>query len=241
MRHVVIVGATDGIGLALAREYAARSWRVAVVGRAPGKVQEVVASLGAEHPAGSVVGQVLDVTRRDAVAPALEAALEALGQMDLLVYVAGVLGHGPAAAEEMLRVNTLGAMDVMEWGADYFVQAGGGHLVAVGSIAGDRGRKSNPAYAASKAALHEYLEGLRARLHASRVKVTTIKPGWVRTRMLGEVPAFPPAISPAKAARIMRRGIERGRDAFYVPAWWGLISLVLRAMPRALFKRVAPP
>ena len=241
MKHVVIVGATDGMGLALAREYAGRSWRVAVVGRSLEKVQSVVDTLAGEHLGGSIVGSVLDVSHRDAVVPALEAAVMALGQMDLLIYAAGVMDERAAVAEEMLRVNTLGAIDVLEWGADYFTEAGGGHLAAVGSIAGDRGRKGNPVYAASKAALHQYLEGLRARLHPAGVRVTTIKPGWVRTRMLGDVPGFPPSISAAKAAEIIRAGIGQGRDSFYVPAWWGLISLVIRSMPRFLFKRMAPP
>ncbi len=241
MRHVVIVGATEGMGLALAREYAGRSWRVAVVGRDETKVQGVVNTLTGEHPGGTIVGGVLDVTDREAVAPALESTLAALGQMDLLIYAAGVMDERPAAADEMLAVNTLGAIDVLEWAAAYFTDAGKGHLAALGSVAGDRGRKGNPAYAASKAGLHQYLEGLRARLHSQGVRVTTIKPGWVRTRMLGDVPGFPPSISAAKAAELMRKGIDRGRDSFYVPAWWEVISLVLRLMPRFLFKRMAPP
>lgn len=241
MKHVVIVGATEGMGLALAREYAGRSWRVAVVGRDEAKVHSVVDTLTGEHPGGTIVGGVLDVTDRRAVAPALESTLTALGQMDLLIYAAGVMDERPAAADEMLAVNTLGAIDVLEWAAAYFIDAGSGHLAALGSVAGDRGRKGNPAYAASKAALHQYLEGLRARLHPAGVRVTTIKPGWVRTRMLGDVPGFPPSISASKAAELMRKGIERGRDSFYVPAWWEVISLVLRLMPRFLFKRMAPP
>ena len=241
MKHVVLVGATDGIGLALAREYAGRSWRVAVVGRDPQKVEDVVDTLAGEHPGGTIVGGVLDVTERADIVPSLETTLAVLGQMNLLIYCAGVLGEGPEAREVMVRVNTLGAMDVMEWAAGYFIDAGSGHLAALGSVAGDRGRKGNPAYGATKAALHQYLEGLRARLHPHGIYVTTVKPGWVRTRMLGDEPGFPPVISAARAAELIRRGIERGRDSFYIPAWWGLISMVLRSMPRFLFKRLAPP
>jgi NAD(P)-dependent dehydrogenase (short-subunit alcohol dehydrogenase family) len=250
VRHVLIVGATDGIGLALAREYAGRSWRVGLVGRDRKKVQEIVDMLSGEHPGGTIVGEhpggtivggVLDVTVRDAVKPALDSTLDTLGQMDLLIYSAGVMDVGPAAEEEMLRVNTLAAVDVCEWAAAYFTRAGQGRIAAIGSTAGDRGRKGNPVYGASKAALHQYLEGLRARLHPDGVGVTTVKPGWVRTRMLGDVPGFPPSISAAKAADLIRRGIERGRDSFYVPAWWEAISILLRLTPRFLFKRMAPP
>jgi short-subunit dehydrogenase len=102
-------------------------------------------------------------------------------------------------------------------------------------------------YGASKAALHQYLEGLRARLHPLGVGVTTIKPGWVRTRLLREGSSRPGAdqspltIDVDRAAEAIVRGLERGRDAFFVPFWWAPIALVLRLLPRALFKRFAPP
>jgi len=241
MKHVVLVGATDGIGLALARTFTERWWRVAVVGRDGAKLASVVDGLHGEYPGATVVGQVLDVSRREDVLPAMEAALAALGQMDLLVYCAGVMENDHEGRRRMLDVNVLGAIDVLEWGADYFVMAGGGHLAAIGSVAGDRGRAGQPAYAGSKAALHEYLEGLRHRLHPSGVKVSTIKPGWVRTRMLGDVPGFPPAIAASRAAEIIARKLERGAEEFYVPGFWRWISLALRHTPRFLFKRAAPP
>ncbi len=263
MRHVVLVGATDGIGRALAAAYLERSWRVAVVGRSPAKVEMTVADLAGAYPGSTVVGGVLDVTHHDAVVPAMEATLAELGQMDLLIYCAGTMGGADGAAPPprsdamgsgtedsvardpapsvLLAVNFLGAVDVLEWGARYFTQAHAGRLAAIGSVAGDRGRKGSPVYAAAKAALHQYLEALRHRLHPARVGVSTIKPGWVRTRMLGRVPRFPPAITAERAARLIARRLERGRDAFYVPWWWGVISALLRILPRPLYKRIAPP
>jgi short-subunit dehydrogenase len=199
-------------------------------------------------PGESVVGVLWDATEPRRAGPALEAAALALGQIDLLVYVAGLLlgGGDPdrraAAAAEMMEVNVLGAVRLIEHAADYMVLAGRGRIAAVGSIAGDRGRKGNPAYGASKAALDAYLEGLRHRLYGTGVGVSTIKPGFVRTRMLPkEQKAFPPAISAEDAARAIVRGLGRGRDVFYVPRWWALFSWALRATPRSLFKRIAPP
>ncbi|MEQ8329592.1 MAG: SDR family NAD(P)-dependent oxidoreductase [Longimicrobiales bacterium] len=241
MRHVVLVGATDGIGLALARAHLERSWRVAVVGRSSSKVDRVVTELREAVPGGTVVGGVLDVTQRARTAGVLNGVLADLGQMDRLVYTAGVMDDGPRATGRMIDVNTVGAIDVLEWGAAYLTEAGQGRLAAIGSVAGDRGRRGNPVYGASKAALHQYLEGLRHRLHDQGVGVTTIKPGWVRTRMLGDVPGFPPSIAASRAAELIVRGLDAERDAFYVPAWWGLVSLVLRALPRPVFKRMAPP
>lgn len=241
MKHVVLVGATDGIGYALAEAYLQRSWRVGVLGRSAPKLEGVVERLRDGVPGGLVVGGVLDVTRPERIAPALEAVITGLGQMDLLIYCAGVMSDGPKAAQRMIDVNVRGAVDVLEWGAAHLSESGRGRIAAIGSVAGDRGRKGNPVYGATKAALHQYLEGARHRLHGRGVGVSTIKPGWVRTRMLGDVPGFPPSIAASKAAEIIIRNLDRDRDSFYVPAWWGAVSLALRATPRFLFKRMAPP
>jgi short-subunit dehydrogenase len=141
----------------------------------------------------------------------------------------------------MMEVNATGAIRLIEHAADYMVAAGRGRLAGVGSIAGDRGRRGNPAYAASKAALDVYLEGLRHRLQGSGVGVSTVKPGFVRTRMLPPTaPSFPPSITASDAARRIASGLLRGRDVFYVPAWWALVSWAMRLTPRFLFKRIAP-
>ncbi len=239
----MIVGATDGIGLALARRYVDEEWRVAVLGPDPGRVSAATEDLRSRAPGATVAGGVLDVQAAERIVPAMEEALAALGQMDLLIYSAGVL-HGdesPAAVRRMVEVNLLGAIEVLSWGADYFAAAGTGHLAAIGSVAGDRGRAARPVYAASKAGLHVYLEGLRNRLHPLGVRVTTIKPGWVRTKMLGAGARFPGAVEPDRAAEIIVRNLHRRRDVFYVPRWWGGVSRALRVLPGALYKRVAPP
>jgi len=240
VRHVVLVGATHGIGLALAHAYAERSWRVGLVGRSAPRVQERVAEVQESYPGCLVAGGVLDVTRRAAVAPALENVLVDLGQMDLLVYCAGVMEEGRLGSARMLDVNLLGAVDVLEWAAAHMVDVGSGRLAAIGSVAGDRGRRGNPVYGASKAGLHTYLEALRHRLHPDGIGVSTIKPGWVRTRMLGEVPSVPPSVSASRAAELIVKKLDRGRDEFYVPAWWWMISEILRTLPGPLYKRVAP-
>ena len=240
VKRAILVGATDGIGLALAHGLLKRSWRVGLLGRGAARVSEVADDLARTHPSAKLVARVLDVTDRARVVPALDGLLRELGGMDLLVYCAGVIDRGSDPGR-MFAVNAVGAIDVLEWGAGRLEESGGGRLAAIGSVAGDRGRGGNPIYAGSKAALHQYMEGLRRRLHPAGVGVTTVKPGWVRTKMLGTVPGFPPTITPERAAATIIRGLERGRDVFYVPAWWGAVSLAMRLVPRALFKRLAPP
>lgn len=247
MKHVVLVGATDGIGRALAHHYAEQGWRVGVLGRDAGKLARLADRLSEEAPGVPLGATALcDVTDHERVGPALDELLADLGQMDLLVYCAGVLEQGETpeassrAARRMLDVNCAGAVHVLELAADYFADAGRGHVAALGSVAGERGRKGNPGYCASKAALHAYLEGLRHRLHGSGVTVSTVKPGWVKTRML-EDHEKPGAVTPATAARKIAHGLERGREVFYVPGWWRLVGAAIRWTPRFLFKRVGPP
>jgi len=248
MSHVVLCGATDGIGLALARLYAARGWHVGLLGRDPAKLERVAAEL--RRIGVAVATAVCDVRDPASAEAGFAAVLHALGRMDLFVYCAGVLHpgdglHSDAAADrETMDVNTSGAVHLLGLAAEYFRFAQRGHLTAIGSIAGDRGRKGNPAYNASKAALHTYLEALRNRLHPFGVRVTTIKPGFVRTRMLarradGGWPAG--SITAEEAARLIARGLDRGREVFYVPPWWGLVAFAIRHTPRFVFKHLGPP
>lgn len=245
MKHVLLIGATDGIGLALARQYLTLRWRVCVMGRNPEKLERVSDGLRREFSDPELVSVECDVTEWSRAAPGFDEALCALGQIDLVVYCAGVMEAGSmaderaAAGRRMIEVNTTGAVPFLEMAADYLVEVGKGQLAAIGSVAGDRGRKGNPGYCASKAGLHTYLEGLRHRLHGTGVQVITIKPGFVKTRMLGD-DAPPGAIEPEEAAEKIARGLERRRDEFYVPRWWRLVGLALRLMPRFLFKRIGP-
>lgn len=247
MKRVVLVGATDGIGRALAREYLERGWWVGVVGRDAHKLERVVGRLRTEVAGGVVEGAVCDVADPEAVGPAFEAIVQALGQVDLLVYCAGVmppehdLRSRLEAVSSILDVNVEGAVRWLELGAEHMRAVGRGRLAAIGSMAGERGRKGAPAYGASKAALHEYLEGLRHRLHGTGIGVSTAKPGWVKTRMLpASSSGSPLAIDAERAARIIADRLARGSESFFVPRWWGLIALGLRLTPRFLYKRIAP-
>ncbi|HZD04296.1 MAG TPA: SDR family NAD(P)-dependent oxidoreductase [Longimicrobiales bacterium] len=249
MKHVVLVGATDGIGRALAASYLRRGWRVGLVGRDPGKLERVAGELRVREPEGMVATVACDVRDAGRVPGAFQDVLRALGQMDLLVYCAGVmppygedLDDRLAGIAPIFEVNVQGAIRFLELAADYFEAAGEGRLAAIGSMAGVRGRRGHPVYGASKAALHQYLEGLRHRLHRSGVGVTTVEPGWVRTRMLDAGKARSrAAVDAERAAEIIARGLDRGRDVLFVPRWWALVAAVLRLMPRPLFKRLAPP
>lgn len=242
----IIVGASSGVGAALAEELARRGYRVALVARRAPELDAIAARLNAATP-GAARAYPHDTRDYDA-APALFAQICAdLGAtpLTLLVYAAGVLdpprpdGQAFAAEQEIIATNLLGAMRWLGLGAERFAAQGRGALVGVSSVAGDRGRAGNAAYQASKAGLSTYLESLRYALAGQGVRVVTIKPGFVDTAMLaGAKHPRPLVISAARAARQIAEVCERGPEVVYIPARWGVIMAVVRAAPPFVMKRL---
>jgi short-subunit dehydrogenase len=116
---------------------------------------------------------------------------------------------------------------------------GGGTLCVVSSVAGDRARKPVVVYGAAKAGLSYYLEGLDHRYRTRGLVTVTVKPGFVRTGMTEGQPETPFAGDPEAVAKTVLRAIERGTPVVYAPPIWRLVLAVVRALPRAVMRRVA--
>lgn len=142
------------------------------------------------------------------------------------------------AAAEMIATNYTGIVSILNLLAKYFAQRGGGFISCVTSVAGDRGRPSNFYYGSTKAALNIFLEGLRARLDRHNVFVQTIKLGPVDTPMNVGVARTPFMVAPERAARAIMRSLNRHRAVVYVPWFWRLIMLAVRALPQYVFERL---
>ena len=234
------MGASSGIGAELARVMVAKGARVVLLGRNEERLGALVTELNAGQK-GRAYAVAHDVTAAGTASAAFDEAVRFLGGLDVLVYSAGVLFKAPqrvtAEQEEvMLRVNLLGAIDWLNLGAAMLQSRGGGTLVGIGSVAGDRGRAASPGYCASKAGLHAYLEGLRGQLHGTGVDVIVIKPGPVDTPMTAGVKA-PMKINVSRAARDIARAIRRGDPVVYVPRRWRAIMTAVRWIPPSVFKR----
>lgn len=241
-RHALIVGASSGIGEAIARRLGGGGCRVALVARRRDALERLAGELGA--------GQALvfphDVTHGTEVPGLLPEICRALGGLDLFVYAAGVMP--PMAADEWnfavdrdtIAVNLLGAMAWIDEVGPRFARAGAGTLVAVSSVAADRGRRQNPAYHASKAGLDAYLESVRNRLGRLGVRVVTVKPGPVDTPMTQSLDRrrLPFLVSADEAARRILAAAARGPSVAYVPARWRPIMFVLRNIPSVVFRRL---
>jgi short-subunit dehydrogenase len=243
----IIIGASSGIGAALAVELARRGYQLALVARRAPELDAVIARLNA---GASDVARAYPHDARDYDAtPALFARIrEDMGSapLTLVVYASGAMpapqpeGWPFDAEREMIETNLIGAMRWLSLAAEVFARQGRGSLVGVSSVAGDRGRNGNSAYMASKAGLSVYLESLRYRLARRGVRVVTIKPGLVATAMIGEKkPPRPLVISPERAARRIAEVCERGPEVVYVPARWAAIMTIVRALPASVMKRLS--
>jgi len=144
----------------------------------------------------------------------------------------------PAAAAQVLRANFEGPALILGLLAERFEAAGRGVIVGISSVAGDRGRASNYVYGAAKAGFTAFLSGLRNRLARGPVRVITVKPGFVATRMTEGLPLNPRLTAqPAEVAEAIRAADLRGRDVIYVRRIWRLVMAIIRALPEFLFKK----
>lgn len=237
-RHILITGASSGIGEALALAYARPGALLSLTGRDVGRLAAVAAAAKAR---GAHVRQaILDV--RDVAATAEWAiAADQAQPADLLVANAGISGGthgGPESAEQtraVFAVNLEGVLNTVLPLVPRMIARGGGQIAIISSLAGHRGFPGAPAYCASKAAVKVWGESLRGELAASGVKVNVVMPGFVKSRMT-DVNDFPMPffMSAEKAAQIILRGLARDRARIAFPWQTALIAWAIGMASPAL-------
>jgi NAD(P)-dependent dehydrogenase (short-subunit alcohol dehydrogenase family) len=242
--HALVVGASSGIGEALARRLAADGARVALVARREENLRRIMEEINSAAGSDRAIAVAHDVRRIDEVPDLVQEIARRLGGLDLAIYAAGSM---PAVAadefdtakdREMIETNLLGAVAWLNPIAERMARLGRGTIVGIGSVAGDRGRSPNPVYCTSKAGFHAYLEALRNRLARLGVRVVTIKPGFVDTAMTHGKEGLFWLISADRAAEITLDKARRGVVTAYVPARWRLVMTVIRSIPSFIFSRL---
>jgi short-subunit dehydrogenase len=237
-RTAVIIGASSGIGEALAPQLNHEGWRLGLLARRLDRLDALRQTLAP----GTVVRRI-DVTQDDA--PAIfDHFLDELGGVDLVIISAGA-GHNnrDLNAEldvDTVTVNVLGFMKAAQVAVRHFLRRGHGHLVGISSIAALRGNGAGAAYAASKAFQSVYLDGLRDLVRQSGlpIVVTEVQPGAVDTAMLKPERPLPSVArrllvaSPAIAAQQIMRAVRRRAKHAYITRRYALVAFVLRRLPR---------
>jgi short-subunit dehydrogenase len=242
--NAVLLGATKGMGRALARKMAERGDRLFLLGREDTELARSASDLEARGATGSVGFARCDLADSDGFEAALAEAERSLGGIDTVVVTAGrfatqdELERDPALAEELLRVNFTNTVLFCEATRRRLLAQGSGTLCVFSSVAGERGRKPVVLYGASKAGLSRYLEGLDHKFRADGLRVITVKPGFVRTGMTEGLDPPPFAGDPDEVADRVLRAIDRGTPVVYAPAPWALVMAVIRHLPRGVMRRV---
>lgn len=241
--RILILGATSAIAIAVARELIAPDARFFLVARNGAKLDAVRNDL-LTRGAASVASHVMDLDDTGAHEQMLTRAVQDLGSIDLALVAHGILGDQaqaqtafPAAAA-ILYTNFFSAVSLITWLANYFEQQRKGTLAVISSVAGDRGRKSNYVYGASKGALNIFLDGVRNRVDRSGVHVLTIRPGFVATPMTAHLPQGPLFASPAQVGKDIVKAIIARKDVVYVPWFWRPIMFIIRSVPEFIFKKL---
>ncbi|WP_247728845.1 SDR family NAD(P)-dependent oxidoreductase [Halovivax limisalsi] len=250
-RGAIVVGASSGIGEALARRLAADGYEVGLAARRTDRLR----AIGEALPTRAYVA-TMDVTETRTAREAFFELADAMDRVDLVVVSAGTgalnrdLEWGPE--RETIAVNVDGFTAIATAAIEFFEERAGseagrdapdgdldGHLVGISSVASRFGNPGAPAYNASKAFVNNYLRGLRHRQHArsADIAITTVEPGFVDTDMAMGENLFWMA-SPETAAAQIHRAIENRRRHVYVTRRWRLIAWLFALLPESIARRL---
>ena len=243
-RKVVILGATKGMGRALARQLVERGDRVFLLGSKIFDLERSASDLTIRGSAGPSRFHTCDLERPETFAPALTAAAEALGGFDTVIVTAAIfatqetLENDPALLARLLTIDFTNTVLFCEEARKRLLARGGGTLCVFSSVAGERGRKPVVLYGAAKAGLTRYLEALDHNHHGAGLHVITVKPGFVKTGMTAGLTPPPFAGEPAAVAARVLKAIDCGDPVVYAPLPWGPIMTVIRSLPRFVMRRL---
>ena len=240
----VLLGATKGMGRALARLLAERGDRLFLLGRVTGDLALSAADLEIHGAVAPVKFAHCDLLQPETFAPALDQAQRELQDFDTVIVTAGlfatqeILEADPAFAAKLLAADFTNTVLFCEEARKRLLAAGGGTLCAFSSVAGERGRKPVVLYGAAKAGLSCYLEGLDHKFRRLGLTTVCVKPGFVATGMTAGLKPPPFAGTPDAAAKRVLKAIDRGWPEVYVPGAWRHVMHVVRSLPRWVMRRV---
>ena len=245
LKKIVVVGATSAMA-----EHCARLWveespkELVLAGRDQAKTERVAQDLRVRSPQSKITVQIIDFLDPARIREWAE-RVTAEGMPDVVLIAHGSLPDQQACqqdlrlCEEALAVNGVSPALFSEAFAGPMQQANTGTLAIIGSVAGDRGRKSNYVYGAAKGLVTRYAQGLRHRLAGTNVKVVLIKPGPTDTPMTADLKGQGAKLaSVGDVARVIVGGIAQGKQVIYAPGKWALIMMVIRHLPGFVFNKM---
>jgi len=245
MSTVLILGATSDIGVAIARRFASAGYNVQLAARNPAAIQPLAAELSGSfkitattHAFDAAAGDTAHSSFLESLSPLPDTTVYTIGYMRPEKEAPELTSSGDETAR-VLTANYTGAVSILNKIAARYVSQKKGTILGISSVAGERGRQSNFLYGSAKAAFTAYLSGLRNYCTPLGVHVSTIKPGFVYTKMTAGL-TLPPRLTatPQQVASAVYRAAEKKKNVVYVKGLWCWIMLVIRSIPEPIFKKL---
>jgi decaprenylphospho-beta-D-erythro-pentofuranosid-2-ulose 2-reductase len=242
---IVIVGATSAIAEHCARLWLAESPKnLVLVGRDQTRTERVARDLRIRSPNSRVTVHTVDFTNPLQIHELVDKVCRD-NVPDIVLIAHGTLPDQVECQtdlvqnQQILHLNGVSPVLFAEAFVGHMANVNRGKLAIIGSVAGDRGRKSNYVYGASKAMLARYVQGMQHRFYGTNVKVILIKPGPTDTPMTAHLNGSSAKLADVSAvASCIIRGIERTSYIIYAPAKWGVIMMVIKHLPQFIFNKM---
>src|SRR5471032_1306990 len=243
--RIVVIGATSVIA-----EHCCRLWvqrgpiDLLLVARDAARIERIAADLRVRGPGSTVTVLTADFVDPKEIVRVTDAATAA-GPVDIVLIAHGALPKQELCediqfAHDTLVINAVSPALFAEAFANKFAKAGRGTVAIIGSVAGDRGRKANYSYGASKGLLARYAEGMDHRFAGTGVKIVLIKPGPTDSPMTADLKAKGKRVASAEdVARTIVAGMKAGKPMVYAPPIWRIIMLIVRHIPRFVFNKLS--
>lgn len=236
-KKAIVMGATSGIGMEVAKLLAQRGWSVGIAGRR----EELLQSIEADTE-GITCHKQIDITK-DNAPQLLQELIDTLGGMDLYLHSSGIgwQNNGLEATKELLTVETncTGFVRMLTAAFNYFAGQGSGHIACISSIAGTRGLGAAPAYSSTKRFQNQYIECLTqlARMRRLHITTTDIRPGFVKTDLISGH-HYPLQLKPDKVAKSIVRAIEHHKKVVIIEGRYRILVFFWQLIPRWLWIRM---
>ena len=233
MKRAIVIGASSGIGMVVARLLLQEGWTLGVAARRVELLQTI----------GAAEVEQMDVTADDATAR-LRSLIERVGGMDLFFYASGIGKQNRELREDIelstMTTNGLGFTRMIGEAYRYFAEQGHGHIAAITSIAGTKGLGPAPSYSATKAMQNVYLQALEQQANARKldIRFTDIRPGFVDTALLSGDFHYPMMLKPDKVAREIVRAINARRHVRVIDWRYRLLTILWRRIPRCVWRKI---
>jgi len=243
-KRIAIIGATSSIA-----EHCARIWaqqdlvELILVGRDQKKLEVVSADLLVRSPNTKIEIVVTDFIHPATIQKTVDAVF-AVSPIDIALIAHGTLPEQQDCQSDLtlncntLEINGISPVLYAEAFAQHMVKLNRGSIAIIGSVAGDRGRKSNYVYGAAKGLVTRYSQGLQHRFAGKNVSVILIKPGPTNTPMTAAIKGSEKFATPEEVAKSITNGINAKKAIIYAPSKWWLIMMIIRHLPSFIFNKM---